>query len=53
MRFALAAWVARRLFRLARTPGGRKLLLLAWGAAMRSRRRKNSRRTVVSGLRLR
>ena len=39
MRFSLAVLIGRRLFRLARTPGGRKLLLFLLGAVVRSRRK--------------
>src|SRR5262245_27011695 len=35
LRLSLVAWVLRRLFRLARTPQGRRLLLLLWSAAAR------------------
>jgi hypothetical protein len=35
MRFPVMVWVLRRMFRLTQTPQGRKLLLLAWGAAAR------------------
>ena len=36
------AWVIGRLFRLARTPAGRKVLLFLWTAAVRWRGRKSA-----------
>ena len=48
MRFAFATFVIRGLFRLARTPGGRKLLLLLGRTAVRSRVEERSRRRAAA-----
>jgi hypothetical protein len=45
LRVSLMAWLVRRLFWLARTPAGRKLLLFLWAAAVKWRK---SKRTVAA-----